>query len=363
VDVWIRSSKLNPLYVTRNVQKVVTLNYLCDNLRKAMNIAIFAGGDSSESVISVKSAQQVKRWLENAGHTCYTVLVSGADWTVKDHQQEIQLDKNTFGFQSEAGLVSFDFAWNMIHGTPGEDGKLQGYFDMMGIPYSSSNHLSAALTFNKYTCKSFLKQHRVLTPEASLVRKNMETDLEAVAEIVGFPCFVKPNSGGSSFGIVKAVRLEELQPALDEALKEDHEAIVERYIKGTEVTCGLLKSAGKFIIFPVTEIIPKNEFFDYEAKYTEGKAEEITPARIEERLTVKCQELASQIYNLTDSSGIIRVDFIIKGNQLYFLELNSIPGMSRESIIPKQVESAGLKMEEVLQWVIDDAVSSSHARR
>ncbi len=325
-----------------------------------MNIAIFTGGDSSESVISVKSAQQVKGWLENAGHICFTIVVAGARWMVQNSKEEVPMDKNTFGFIHQDREVRFDFAWNMIHGTPGEDGKLQGYFDMMGIPYSSSNHLSAALTFNKYTCKSFLKQHHVLTPEASLVRKNLETDLEAVADIVGFPCFVKPNSGGSSFGIAKVVRLEQLQEALDKALKEDHEAIVERYIKGTEITCGLVKHRGKFTIFPVTEIIPKNEFFDYESKYTPGKAEEITPARIEDNLVRKCEELASQIYDLTDSSGIIRVDFIIKGNQLYFLELNSIPGLSKESIIPKQVRSAGLTMEEVLQWVIDDAITGQN---
>ena len=321
-----------------------------------MKIAIFTGGDSSESVISVKSAGEVQRWLENSGHTCFQVMVTGSEWTVRSDGEEAQVDKNTFGFRSATGEVVFDFAWNMIHGTPGEDGKLQGYFDMMKIPYSSSNHLSAALTFNKYTCKSFLKQHEILTPEASLVRKHLETNLEKVAEMVGFPCFVKPNSGGSSFGIAKVVRLEELQPALEEALKEDQEAIVERYIKGTEVTCGLIKRGGEFTVFPVTEIIPKNEFFDYEAKYTVGKAEEITPARIDEALSRKCQELACQIYNLTDSSGIIRVDFIIKGNQLYFLELNSIPGMSKESIIPQQVAAAGYAMEEVLQWVIEDAL-------
>jgi D-alanine-D-alanine ligase len=326
-----------------------------------MNIAIFTGGDSSESVISIKSAEQVSGWLENTGHTCYTIYVSGPDWTIKVGNEEFQLDKNVFGFKSATGEVIFDFAWNMIHGTPGEDGKLQGYFDIMGIPYSSSNHHSAALTFNKYTCNCFLKQHQVLTPESSLVRKNLETDLEALAETVGFPCFVKPNSGGSSFGIAKVARFEELQSAVDDALKEDKEAIVERYIKGREVTCGLIKKGGKFTIFPVTEIITKNEFFDYEAKYTKGKADEITPADIDPGLTRKCQELASQIYDLTDSSGLIRVDFIIKGNQLYFLELNSIPGMSEESIIPKQVASAGLKMEEVLQWVIDDAITPSHS--
>ena len=321
-----------------------------------MNIAIFTGGDSSEYVISMKSAVQILKWLENAGHTCYQVEVRGADWTVHYGDLRIPFDKNSLSFETNNGSITFDFAWNTIHGTPGEDGKLQGCFDMMGIPYNSSNHLSSALTFNKYTCKSFLKQHDVLTPEASLVRKWMETDLESVAEKVGIPCFVKPNSGGSSFGIAKVVKFEELQPALEKALQEDSEAIVERYIKGTEVTCGVMKTSQGFTVFPVTEIVTKNEFFDYEAKYTAGMADEITPARIEESLSRKCQELACKIYDLTDSSGIIRVDFIIKGNQLYFLELNSIPGMSEKSVIPKQVNSMGMKMEEVLQQVIDNAL-------
>jgi len=322
-----------------------------------MTIAIFTGGDSSEYLISMKSAEQVRLWLEAAGHTCYLVEVRKDKWTVNIGKKKIPLDKNNLSFLNKESQVNFDFIWNTIHGTPGEDGKLQGFFDMMGIAYSSSNHLSSALTYNKYTCKSFLKEHKVLTPEASLVRKNMETDLEAVAEMVGFPCFVKPNSGGSSFGIAKVHRFEELKPALEEALREDDEAIVERYIKGTEVTCGLMKTRDGFSLFPITEIIPKNEFFDYEAKYTEGKAEEITPARIDDDITKKCQDMAMAIYNLADCTGIIRVDFIIKGNQVYFLELNTIPGMTRESIFPKQVSSMGLKMETILQKVIDEAMS------
>ena len=307
-------------------------------------------------MISMKSARQVQRWLEAAGHSCYPVEVKGSQWTVLAGKDKIPLDKNSFEFTLKGRKESFDYVWNTIHGTPGEDGKLQGYFDMMGIPYSSSNHQSSALTFNKYTCKSFLKEHHILTPEASLVRKHMETDLEDVADKVGFPCFVKPNSGGSSFGATKVLRMEELQPALEAALKEDEEAIVERYIKGTEVTCGVMKIRNEFTLFPITEIIPKNEFFDYEAKYVRGKAEEITPANISEDLTRQCQSLARTIYQLTDCSGIVRVDFIIKGNQVYFLELNSIPGMSKESIIPKQVDSIGMKMEEVLQLVIDDSI-------
>ncbi len=321
-----------------------------------MNIAIFTGGDSSEYVISLKSADQVRRWLQAAGHSCYLVEVKGGTWKVHLGKKTVALDKNDLSFRKNGEKFTFDFIWNTIHGTPGEDGKLQGFFDIMGIPYSSSNLLSSALTFDKYTCKSFLKQHGILTPEASLVRREEETDLEAVTNLVGFPCFVKPNSGGSSFGIAKVVRFDDLQAALDVALKEDHEAIVERYIKGTEVTCGLMKIGKTFTLFPITEIISKNEFFDYEAKYTAGKAEEITPARIAEDLAKKCYKMAMNIYRLTSCSGIIRVDFIIKGNQVYFLELNSIPGMSEESIIPKQIQSMGLTMETVLQQVIEEAL-------
>jgi D-alanine-D-alanine ligase len=198
----------------------------------------------------------------------------------------------------------------------------------------------------------------VLTPEASLIRKELETDLEAVASLVGFPCFVKPNNGGSSFGTAKVVHLEELQPALNEAFREDNEAIIERYIKGTEVTCGLMKKGDGFTLFPITEIVSKNEFFDYEAKYTVGKAEEITPARIDDAEAKKCYDMAMNIYKLTNCSGIVRVDFIIKGNQVYFLELNSIPGMSEESIIPKQVRTMGLSMETVLQQVIEEVMGT-----
>jgi D-alanine-D-alanine ligase len=321
-----------------------------------MNIAVFTGGDSSEYVISMKSAHQVRKWLEAAGHTCYLVEVKKDKWMVHVEDKRLPLDKNNFSFLYNEEEFRFDFAWNTIHGTPGEDGKLQGCFDMMGIKYSSSNHLSSALTFDKYTCKSFLKQHDILTPEAGLVRKNIETDLEALAALVGLPCFVKPNSGGSSFGTTKVVQFEELQAALDEALQEDNEAIVERFIKGTEVTCGLMKGRDGFTLFPITEIIPENEFFDYEAKYTEGKAQEITPARIEKDIAKKCQDMSMDIYKLTNCSGIIRVDFIIKGNQVYFLELNSIPGMSEESIIPKQVLSMGLQMEDILQQVIEEVL-------
>lgn len=323
----------------------------------SMNIAVLTGGDSSEKVISLKSAEQVQLWLEKAGHTCYRVMISGAQWMIHHGRRKIRVDKNLFGFRDRNGFTRFDFAWNIIHGTPGEDGKLQGYLDMMGIPYSSSGHLSSALTFNKYACKTYMKQHQVLTPEARLIKKGVPADLEAVIEHVGLPCFVKPNNGGSSFGISRVNRFEQLQPAMDMAFREDSEVIIERYIKGTEVTCGVVKTREGITVLPVTEIVSSNDFFDYEAKYTPGRAEEITPARIDEDLTRKCQEMAFNIYELAGCAGIVRVDFIIKGNQVYLLELNSIPGMTRESIIPKQVRSMDLKMEEVLQMVIDEVTA------
>lgn len=319
-----------------------------------MNIAIFTGGDSSESVISVKSAGEMSIWLNKAGHTTHTVVVKGSQWEVKDGENSFPVDKNTLSFNGPQGIVHFDFVWNMIHGTPGEDGKLQGFLDILSMPHSSCNHLSSALTFNKYACKTHLKQHSVLTPEASLIRKGQKYDTEELAEHVGFPCFVKPNSGGSSFGISKVVKANELDEAISRALREDREVIVERFVQGRELTCGVMKLNGEFRILPITEVIPLKDFFDYEAKY-EGKAKEVTPADIPIAITKNVGELACRIYDLCDCSGVVRVDFILKGNQIHFLELNSIPGMSRESIIPQQVEKAGLLMEKVLQEIITDA--------
>ena len=317
-----------------------------------MNIAILSGGNSSEYVISVKSAEEVKRWLEETGFTCYLVIVKGPDWIVRLDETEFPLNKNYFGFEQGKEIIKFNYAYNIIHGSPGEDGKIQGYLETMNIPYSGSDLLSSALTFNKYSCKTFLRQHNILTAEASLIRNDQSYDPDAILENVGLPCFVKPNNGGSSFGITKVNQQDNLKTAILSAFKEDKEVILETFIKGIEVTCGVLKIKDEEFVFPVTEIVSKNEFFDYEAKYTEGKAEEITPARINDELTKKCQQLASNIYDLTNSKGVVRVDFIIKGNQLYFLELNSIPGMTKESIIPKQIRAMGLQEKDLLRKIV-----------
>ncbi len=320
-----------------------------------MNIAILAGGDSSEFKISVKSGKEIIKWLEKAGYTTYLVIVQGNTWTVKNGEKEHSLDINFFGFAEGKKKTRFNYVWNAIHGTPGENGKIQGYLDIMGVPYSSSGLLSSALTFNKFVSKTYLKQFGVLSAESKLVKRDDEYVIDEIIELVGLPCFVKPNSGGSSFGTTKVSQADKLDAAIEASLTEDTEVIVESFVKGVEVTCGLLKTNQDELIFPLTEIVPKTEFFDYEAKY-KGLSEEITPARIDAELAKKCQSLASNIYDYTQSSGIVRIDFIIKGNQLYFLELNSIPGMTKESIIPQQIRAMGLKVETVLQKVIEESI-------
>lgn len=319
-----------------------------------MNIAVLAGGDSSEHSISVKSGKEMVKWLDKAGYSPFLVVVQGSQWMVRIGEKEHSVDMNTFSFSEGKKKTKFDYVWNVIHGTPGEDGKIQGYLDMMGVPYGCSGLLSAALTFDKFMTKSYLKQFGILTAEAKLLRRNEEYDIEEIIEAVGLPCFVKPNRGGSSFGTTKVSKSEKLEAAVEAALTEDSEVLIESYLKGSEITCGLLKTNTDELIFPVTEIVPKSEFFDYEAKY-EGLSEEITPARITPELAKKCQTLASQIYDHTQSRGIVRIDFIIKGNQLYFLELNSIPGMTIESIVPQQIRAMGLNVETVLQKVIESS--------
>lgn len=320
-----------------------------------MNIAVLAGGDSSEYGISVKSGKEVVKWLEKAGYTPYLVFVQGSSWTVSRDEKDYTIDMNTFSISEGKKKIHFDYAWNVIHGTPGEDGKIQGYLDMMGIPYSCSGLLSSALTFDKSMSKTYLRQFGIMTAESKLMERNEDYNIEEIIEAVGLPCFVKPNRGGSSFGTTKVSQSENLEAAIEAALTEDTEVLIESYLKGTEVTCGLLKTNTDELVFPLTEIISQTEYFDYDAKY-KGLSEEITPARLEPEISKKCQRLASKIYDYTQSRGIVRIDFIIKGNQLYFLELNAIPGMTKESIVPQQIRAMGLKVETVLQKVIEEYI-------
>lgn len=318
-----------------------------------MNIAILAGGDSSEYPISMKSGAEVQKWLSDAGYNSSLVIVKGRDWYVKDGEDRIPFDKSDFSYKSGKRIVKFDYAWNIIHGTPGENGMLQGYLDMLRIPYSCSGPMAAAMSFNKYVAKTYLRQFGIMTAESNLIQFGKPYDIDEIVDNVGLPCIVKPNNGGSSFGTSKVTQLDKMKIAIDKAFREDREVLIESFVKGKEVTCGLLKTRDKELIFPLTEIISKNEFFDYSAKY-EGASEEITPAPIEDDLTRRCMQLSSEIYDNLSCRGIVRIDFIIRGNQIYFLELNTIPGMSRESIVPQQIRAAGLKIEEVLREIIID---------
>ena len=321
------------------------------------NIAILCGGDSSEYDISLKSASQIITWINREKYVPYTVIVRGNNWkTVLEDGNEEQVDLSDFSIRIKGRKIRFDYAFIIIHGNPGENGKVQAFLEMQNIPYNTSGVLSSALTFNKYVSKIYLRNFGVLSPEAIVIKKGMPVKADLIIEKVGLPCFVKPNNGGSSFGTSKLIRAEDIVQAIELAFREDNEVIIETFVKGTELSCGLLKTRQEEIIFPVTEIVPKNEFFDYEAKYTVGMADEITPARVPEDIHKKCRTVASEIYDHLMCRGIVRIDFIAKGNQVYFLELNSVPGMSKESIIPGQIRSMGLRVEDILEKVINDTI-------
>ena len=325
---------------------------------KKKNIAIMAGGDSSESIISLKSAEQVRNILNKDLYNLFTVYVKGNEWVlISDQYCDMIVNKDDFSFSYQNNKIKFDYALIMIHGTPGEDGKLQSYFDIMKIPYSTSDAFTSSLTFNKFACKSFLKEFNIPMAPSVLLRKNINYKQDEILKKVGLPCFVKPNAGGSSFGISKVKEEADLEKAIQEAFKEDDEVIVEAYISGTEISNGIFISKNKYYRLPVTEIDTDNEFFDYEAKYTDGKTREITPARLNEDILEKIKNETKNIYQILHCKGVVRVDYIVENNQAYFLEINTVPGMSAESIIPKQVKYYGLELSDFINAIIEDSLS------
>jgi len=316
------------------------------------NIAIVAGGYSSEYEVSINSAQNIYSAIDNSIYNKYLVVVSKDEWNVHYNNELYSVDKNDFSFQPAQEKIKFDFAYITIHGTPGENGLLQGYLEMLGIPHSTCSTLASSMTFDKFTCNHYLKQFGI-TVSDSVLLNNSNYSIEDVIATTGIPCFVKPNADGSSFGITKVKEKSELKDAIDNAFTYCNQVIVERYIDGLEFTCGLIKTGKKEIILPVTEVLPKNEFFDFEAKYDPNMAEEITPARISEELTQRIQNLSSKIYDILRCKGIIRVDFIIKNDIIYVLEVNTTPGMTANSFIPKQIKAAGLNLTDILSLIIE----------
>lgn len=325
------------------------------------NIAIIAGGNSSEIVVSLKSAEGLLTFIDNEKYNLYKVIITQKAWQV--HLSEnivIDIDKNDFSFKHDNQKVKFDFAYITIHGTPGEDGILQGYFDLIGIPYSTCDVLASALTFNKFSCNQYLTGFGVKISESILLRAGQTISSEEIASKIGFPCFVKPNVGGSSFGVTKVKSVEQVQSAIDKAFTEGSEVMIEAFMKGTEVTCGMYKTKAKSVVFPVTEVVPHNEFFDFDAKY-KGQVDEITPARISDDLTKRIQHLTSAIYDILGCKGIVRIDYIVtEGEIINLMEVNTTPGMTATSFIPQQVRAAGLDIKDIMTEIIENELSKNY---
>ena len=318
-------------------------------------IAIVAGGDSSECEVSLRSADGIMSFIPD-DYEKYIVPIIGKKWEVHlPDDRRAPIDKNDFSFVADGKKFTFDFAYITIHGTPGENGILQGYFDLIGMPFSCCDVLASALTFNKYVCNCFLKNFDINVAESVLLRTNQVVDNEGVVRKLGLPLFVKPAAGGSSFCTTKVKSKDMLQQAIEEAFAEADEVIVESFVDGTEVTCGMYKTKGKTVILPLTEVVSKNEFFDYNAKYN-NQSDEITPARISDKLTEAIKQTTAQIYELIAAKGIIRADYIIEpSGRIVLLEVNTTPGMTPQSFLPQQIRAAGMDIAEVMRDIIEDS--------
>ncbi len=319
-------------------------------------IAVAMGGYSSEFEISIRSGNVVCEALDNTKYDIYPVHILKSGWFfISENGNEYPINKADFSFGPDDRIVRPDAIFNTIHGTPGEDGYLQAYWKLLGIPQTSSEYYEAALSFNKRDCLSVLKGFGVLCANSFYINKGVEFDLEEIVLKTGLPCFVKPNRSGSSFGISKVHNMAELMPAIETAFTEDSEIIIETALEGVEVQVGVYNNGSEIIALPPTEIVSENEFFDYAAKYL-GKSEEITPARISKEETEMLQHEAMRIYRLLNMKGITRSDFIIQKGKPYFLEINSNPGLSRESIVPKQVREAGMPLSGFFDVLIQNVL-------
>ena len=318
-------------------------------------IAIVAGGDTSEYEVSLRSAKGIYSFIDKDVYELYIVLMHGMDWHVQlQNDTTAPIDRNDFSFIKDGTKITFDFAYITIHGTPGEDGHLQGYFDMLHIPYSCCGVLAASLTYDKFACNQYLKAFGVTVADSLLLKKGQTITDEQVVEHIGLPCFIKPSLGGSSFGVTKVKEVSQIQPAIKKAFEEAQEVMIESFLQGTEITCGCYKTKTKQVVLPITEVVTHNEYFDYDAKYN-GAVDEITPARIPDSLRDRVQQLTSAIYDILGAQGIIRIDYIITaGEKINMLEVNTTPGMTATSFIPQQVRAAGLDIKDVMTDIIEN---------
>ncbi len=316
-------------------------------------IAILFGGYSREAVISKKSAQMVLDNIDRDRFEPIPVEITESNWTAEYEGQSVEIDKNDFSLNINGTHLKIDGVFNIIHGTPGEDGLIQGYLDMLKIPHTTGSCFNMSLTFNKAANNDLLKSQGIHCAKSILLQKTDFYSVSAITERLGLPCFVKPNEGGSSLGISKVEKSEELTAAIEMAFLESNAVIIEEFISGREVTCGVIPRNGKPMALPITEIITDSAFFDYEAKY-EGKSQEITPAKIDLDTTLKVQNTAVKIYELLRCKGMIRVDFLLPNSKPYVIEVNTVPGFSEASIIPQQAHAAGIPKKNLITSLLED---------
>jgi D-alanine-D-alanine ligase len=328
-----------------------------ENLKR--NIAIVCGGDSSEHDVSLRSAQGLYSFFDKERYNIYIVDVKGTDWHVNfDNGDTAEIDKNDFSFVMAGKSVYFDYAYITIHGQPGENGVMQGYFDLIHLPYSTSGVLVEAMTFDKFVLNNYLRGFGVKVANSLLLRRGEQYDEAEIEKKIGMPCFVKPAADGSSFGVSKVKNADQLAPALRVAFMESNEVMIEGFLDGTEISQGIYKTKNKAVVFPATEVVTNNEFFDYDAKYN-GQVQEITPARLSSDTAAKVAAETSRIYDILHANGIIRIDYIISkdkdGNDVVnMLEINTTPGMTATSFIPQQVRAAGLDIKDVLGDIVEN---------
>ncbi len=322
-------------------------------------IAIVCGGDSSEHDVSLRSGQGLYSFFDKESYNIFIVDVKGTDWHVAfDNGETAEIDKNDFSFLMNGKRQYFDYAYITIHGQPGENGVMQGYFDLIHLPYSTCSVLVEAMTFNKYVLNNYLRGFGINVADSVLLRRGEQYDEEAIARRIGMPCFVKPAADGSSFGVSKVKNADQLAPALRVAFMEAEEAMVEAYMEGTEISQGVYKTRDKSVVLPATEVVTSNEFFDYDAKYN-GQVQEITPARLSPETAEEVAKTTSRIYDLLHANGIIRIDYIITKDEngkdkVNMLEINTTPGMTATSFIPQQVRAAGLDIKDVLSEIVEN---------
>ncbi|MBB5394113.1 D-alanine--D-alanine ligase [Mucilaginibacter sp. AK015] len=326
---------------------------------KTLNVALLAGGFTGEYEVSINSAKNIAASLDASKYTVYTILINRDNWVYETGQGSIDIDKNDFSLTLNGEKIKFEFAFITVHGTPGEDGKLQGYLDMIGIPYNTCDSTTSAITMNKAYTKAIVQGiHGLHTARSIQLHQHDEHDIATISSTLKFPLFIKPNNGGSSVGMSKVYNVSGLHEAIEKAFKEDTQVLIEEFIEGREFSIGIARLNGKVTVLPATEIISSKDFFDYEAKYTPGVSKEITPADLPEAKNREIADIVTQIYLRLNCRGMVRIDFILlEGSQeFYFIEVNTTPGQSANSLIPQQVRAAGMSVTDFYGQLIEGAM-------